>query len=137
VATLRTDALEYAFQVLRHRDRSVRELDERLRLKGFSEPERGQAIETLLRTGLLDDQRFAEARARSLAERGAGDALIRHKLESAGVPSEIIDDALGAVPPEVERARVVLARRGGGPGTARHLASKGFSEDAVEALLAD
>jgi len=130
-------ALEHALGVLRHRDRSVRELDERLRLNGFSGPECEQAIATLLRTGLLDDRRFAEARAVSLAERGAGDALIRHRLESVGVASEIVDDALLAVPPEVERARLVLSRRGGGPATARYLAAKGFSEDVLDSLLTD
>jgi SOS response regulatory protein OraA/RecX len=128
--------LEHAFRVLRQRDRSVRELDDRLRLKGFSGPECEQAIATLLRTGLLDDRRFAEARAVSLAERGAGDALIRHRLGSAGVAAEIVDDALLAVPPEAERARLVVSRRGAGAATARYLAAQGFSEDVLDGLLA-
>jgi regulatory protein len=131
------DALECAMRALHHRDRSVRELDQRLRLKGFSEPECEQTIATLLRTGLLDDQRFAEARAMSLAERGAGDALIRHALEVAGVSSELVDDALQAVPPEGERARLVVSRRGSGPRTTRYLAAKGFSEEVVDGLLTD
>jgi len=131
------DALECALRALHHRDRSVWELDRRLRLKGFSEPEREQAIATLLRTGLLDDQRFAEARAMTLAGRGAGDALIRHALEVAGVSSELVDDALQAVPPEAERARLVVSRRGTGPGTTRYLTSKGFAEDVVDGLLRD
>jgi regulatory protein len=130
-------ALECALRVLRHRDRSVQELEQRLRVKGFSEPECEQAIATLVRTGLLNDRRFAEARATSLAERGAGDALIRHTLESVGISSELVDDALRAVPPEVERAQAVVSKRGSGSKTARYLAAKGFSEDVLDALLAD
>lgn len=131
------DALECALRALHHRDRSVRELGQRLRLKGFSEPECEQAIATLLRTGLLDDRRFAETRAMSLAERGAGDALIRHTLELAGVSSELVDDALQAVSPEAERARLVVSRRGSGPSTARYLTAKGFSEEVVDGLLTE
>lgn len=130
-------ALECALRALRYRDRSVRELDQRLRLKGFSHPECEQAIATLLRTGLLDDRRFAEARAMSLAKRGAGDALIRHTLELAGLSPELVDDALQAVPPETERARHVVSGRGSGPRTARYLRAKGFSEDVLDGLLTD
>jgi regulatory protein len=128
------EALECALRVLRHRDRSVHELDQRLRAKGFAERDREQAIGALLQTGLLDDRRFAEARARSLAERGAGDGMIRHGLESAGVSSELVDEALQSVPTETERARLVVARRGSGPKTARYLMAKGFSGDVVERL---
>lgn len=131
------DALECGLRALRHRDRSVRELDERLRLKGFSQRECERAIATLLRTGLLDDQRFAQARATSLAERGAGDALIRHTLELAGVSCELVGDALQTVPHETERARLVVSRRGGGPRTARYLRAKGFSEEVLDGLLTD
>ena len=130
------DALESALRALRHRDRSIYELGQRLERRGFSESERGHAIETLIRTELLDDRRFAEARALSLAGRGAGDALIRHTLRQAGVPPELVEDALQAVPPEAERARLVVSRRGGGPRTARYLTGKGFSEEVVAGVVA-
>jgi SOS response regulatory protein OraA/RecX len=131
------DALEYALRSLRHRDRSVRELEQRLQVRGFSESEREQAIETLLRTGVVDDHRFAEARAHALAERGVGDALIRHRLELAGVAAELVEQALQAVPPEADRARLLVSRRGGGAKTARYLIGKGFSEDVVDGLIPD
>ena len=136
MAEPRTTALECALLALRHRDRSTHELEQRLRARGFSEPERDQAIEVLVRTGLLDDRRFAEARAISLAGRGAGDALIRHTLEAAGIPSELIDTAFEAVPPERERARLIVERRGQGTKTARYLSGKGFSEDVVAGVVA-
>jgi len=130
------DAHETALRALRVRDLSIHELEQRLRARGFSESERDQAIEALVRTGLLDDSRFAEARAISLAGRGAGDALIRHTLRAAGVASELIDGALEAVEPERERARLIVERRGQGVRTARYLSGKGFSEEVVAGVVA-
>ena len=130
------DALECALRALRHRDRSIHELWQRLEERGFSESERDHAIETLIRTELLDDRRFADARAVSLAGRGAGDALIRHALGQAGVAPELVEEALQAVPPEAERARLIVSRRGSGSGTARYLTGKGFSEEVVAGVVA-
>ena len=129
-------AVEAALRALRHRDLSARELEQRLRAKGFEESERAEALETLERTGILDEARFAETRARSLAGRGAGDAAIRYALGVSGVAREVADDALRALEPEAERARAIAARRGPGPKTARYLRGKGFSEDVVAGVVA-
>jgi len=85
---------------------------------------------------VTDDARFAERRADALAERGFGDEAIRDDLERQGVPPELRDQAVAALPDESGRARKVVARRGPGPKTARYLSAKGFGEDAVEAALA-
>ncbi|MDQ3121363.1 MAG: recombination regulator RecX [Actinomycetota bacterium] len=130
-------ALDAAYGVLRHRERSTTEVRDRLAAAGYLDEECKNAIETLVRTGLLDDARFAELRARSLAERGAGDGRIRHELESAGIPSEIADTALGTLGPEADRARSVVMRRGPGAKTARYLHGKGFSHEIVAAAIAD
>jgi regulatory protein len=130
-------AVDAALRALRHRDLSARELEERLRAKGFQESVRAEALATLERTGLLDDARFAESRARSLAGRGAGDAAIRHALGVAGVAREVVDDALRVLEPEAERARDIAARRGGGLKTARYLRGKGFSEEVVAGVVAN
>jgi regulatory protein len=95
----------------------------------------GRDVVELLRTGLVDDERFARARASSLAERGAGNALIRARLAEVGVAHELVDDAIGAVEPEATRARRIVARRGASPKTARYLYGKGFSEEVVSAAL--
>ena len=97
---------------------------------------RADALATLVRTGLVDDERFAEGRARGLAERGAGDRLIRHELEAAGVPREAIEDAIGLLEPESERAARIVERRGASAKTARYLAGKGFSDDVASAVVA-
>ncbi|HLF67804.1 MAG TPA: RecX family transcriptional regulator [Gaiellaceae bacterium] len=111
-------------------------LRERLRERGFSEPERERAIETLLRGGLLDDARYAERRALALAERGAGDALIRHRLAEEGIADELVEEALGFVEPEAERALRVVERRGASAKTARYLSGKGFGDEAVSRAVA-
>ncbi len=130
------EAHEFALRALRYRDLSVRELDERLRAKGYGESERDDAIEALVRTGLVDDARYAESRAHQLAGRGAGDALIRHTLVRAGVEADLAADALLTIAPETERARIVVERRGTGPKTARYLLGKGFSEETVSRVVA-
>jgi regulatory protein len=129
-------ASDVALRALRHRDLSRRELEERLRAKGFGETVRDEALEMLERTGLLDDRRYAESRARSLASRGAGDAAIRQALTRAGVDDEVVDEALETIEPEVERARALTARRGADAKTARYLRGKGFSDEVVAGVVA-
>jgi SOS response regulatory protein OraA/RecX len=104
--------------------------------RGFGEGERREALAALERTGLVDDHRFAGGRAAALADRGAGDALIRHDLSEAGVEKEVVDAALDALDNERDRAECVVARRGANAKTARYLAGKGFPEDLVYALIA-
>jgi SOS response regulatory protein OraA/RecX len=91
-----------------------------------------ESLAVLSRAGLVDDARFACARAESLAERGYGNAAIRHDLERQGIDREVIDTALQSLEEEAKRARRLVERRGPGPKTARYLASKGFGEEALE-----
>jgi len=131
------DAYECALRALHHRGRSEHEIDEHLRDRGFSEGDRARALGTLRRTGLVDDERFARARAASLAERGAGNTLIRARLADAGIPDEIVAGALDAVDEETTRAGHIVERRGRSPKTARYLYGKGFSDAVIRAVIAD
>jgi SOS response regulatory protein OraA/RecX len=112
-------------------------LERRLAAKGISEDEREQVLATLRRTGLVDDERYASARASSLAGRRAGNDLIRHDLERSGLAPETIAVALESLEPEYVRVRRIVERRGVGPGVQRYLVGKGFSEDAIEAVLGE
>lgn len=132
----RFEALASATKALRHRDVSAARLTERLRAASVAPAARADALDVLERAGLVDDARFAERRADALAERGFGDEAIRHDLEQQGVPVELREQAVLALPAETGRAHAIVARRGPGPKTARYLASKGFGEEAVEAALA-
>ncbi len=132
----RPDAVETALRALRFRDRSAAELDARLAQRGISEVQRQQALQTLERIGYVDDERFARTRAEQLANRASGDALIRDDLERRGLAADIVELALGALEPERERAARIAERRGRSVKTARYLASRGFGEEALDALVA-
>jgi len=134
--TERPDAVETALRALRFRDRSAAELAARLEQRGVGEAEREQALDTLERIGYVDDQRFARTRAKQLADRGFGDALIRDDLERRGLAADVVEPALGALDPERERAAPIAERRGRSAKTARYLASRGFGEEALEELVA-
>jgi regulatory protein len=131
----RTESLAAAASVLRRRDVSIRALDERLERRGIAAAERKDVVDRLVRARILDDERFAFARAATLAARGRGDEAIRWQLERERVPAATIDAALTALEPEAERARRVAAARRGRVKIARLLASRGFSEAAIETAL--
>jgi regulatory protein len=131
----RAEALAWAVRALRRRDLSRSGLDRRLEQAGLGSEERRAALATLGRAGLLDDARFASARAESLAERGYGDEAIRWLLEREGVDAELTSRVIDALPPERRRAEAVAARRGTGRATAVYLARRGFAPDAVETAL--
>ena len=128
--------MQAALRLLRHRDRSVAQVDRALAARGVEENARAEALMTLTRTGVVDDSRFAEGRAASLAARAAGNALIAHDLTAAGIASEDADEAIAALDSEHDRAREVVRRRGASPKTARYLAGKGFSEEVVREVVA-
>ena len=132
-----SEALDAAARALTRRDRSEADVLEVLRRKGVSENEAVEAVETLRRLGAVDDERFAEAGAASLAERGFGHAAIAFRLEREGVSRELAERAVSDLEPEPARARRVMARRGATTKTARWLASRGFAPDSVEAAIAE
>jgi SOS response regulatory protein OraA/RecX len=129
--------MQRAARALRSRDLSVAELDARLDRAKVPSAARAETIARLTAAGAVDDERFARSRAQSLADRGAGNLLIRHDLEQRGLAQETVATAIAALDPERARAERICARRGNGPKTGRYLARKGFSEDAIESVCAD
>ena len=133
----RFEARTAALAALSHSDHTVATLRGRLDAKGVAPVDRDVAIETMERAGLVDDSRFAQGRAAALAARGAGNLMIRDDLQRRGVSSELVDRAIRGLEPEFARVRRLLAVDGISPRTLRRLAAKGFSEEALEALVAD
>jgi regulatory protein len=129
----RAEALAVAARALRRRDLSQRGIAERLARASVAPAAVEESLAVLSRAGLVDDARFARTRADSLAERGYGDAAIRHDLGRQGIAREVIEVALESLEPEAERAQRLVESRGPGTKTARYLASKGFGEEAVKA----
>jgi len=131
----REEALSVATRALRDRDLSARRLAERLERAAVAPDTVEASLATLSRAGLLDDGRLARSRAQGLADRGYGDAAIRHDLERQGVDPELVQAALEYLETEPERARRLVEVRGPGPKTARYLARRGFTDEALEAAL--
>jgi len=131
----RHEAMSRATNLLRRRDVSAQELDARLARAQVDPTTRAEVVSRLDELGVVDDNRFASRRAQVLAERGAGDELIRHDLSGRGITVEGIEAALSQLEPESARAARIVERRGSSPKTVRYLAGKGFSEDAIESAL--
>jgi regulatory protein len=120
-----------------------RVLARRLRRAGAEDDEGGGAkaaieavIAKLVRLGLLDDARYAEFRAGSLARRGASLFTVRRDLKTRGIPGSLVDaavthlkDEAGGTSDRADRlaAQALARRRRIGP----------FRQDAVRAQYRD
>ena len=136
-ALRRHRARDVAVRAVARREHSRASLDARLERSGIRPSERAEAVDAASRAGLVDDRRFAEARAHQLAARGAGDLLVLDDLERNGVDDVTARAVLAMLEPESVRASRIVAGRGASARTLRYLASRGYSEEAVESLVAD
>ena len=136
-ALRRARASDVALRALARRERSRAELEHRLAGAGVRERDRQATLERASQAGLVDDARFADMRARQLAERGVGDLLVLQDLERHGVDEAVARAAVSRLEPERARAARVLERRGRTPRTLRYLTSRGFVEESLEDLIAD
>ena len=133
----RLRAQSTALRALRARDHTAASLERWLTTRGPAVAVRRDTGEAAQRAGLVDDRRFAFQRAEQLASRGSGDLLIGDDLERQGVAPELVRLAIAALEPEAARADAIVAARGTSPKTARYLASRGFSEAALETIVAN
>ena len=110
----RRDALNYAVRLLAGRDRSQRELHDRLKRRKHAEPVIRDTIARLNELHLIDDQRFAETLARDRIAFGRrGKRLIAQELRRKGVTGTAIDQALAQAGNEEEAARAVILKAAG------------------------
>lgn len=120
--------------MLARRDVSEAALRARLERGGVTPEVVGETTETLRRAGALDDQRFSQGRARSLAERGWGDEAILLRLEAEGAPAAVAREAVAELEPEPHRAASLVS--GLAPQKAAALlARRGFELDTVEQVV--
>jgi regulatory protein len=119
------------------REHTRASLAERLARAGVEASGRTEALERAERAGLVDDGRYAAARARDLADRGAGDELVLDDLVRHGVDEALAREALAALEPERDRAARIVVARGLSPRTARFLAATGFAAELVEDVVAE
>ncbi|NTW50178.1 MAG: regulatory protein RecX [Chlorobiales bacterium] len=88
-----------AFNLLSQRMHSRKELEDKLKRKGFPEEAVSRAIERLDELRMLDDQAYAEALVRSKLNRKAVGAMkLKATLHRKGINRDIIDSTLNEVP---------------------------------------
>lgn len=134
-ALRRAEALDAALRTVSRRDVSTRRLRERLDARGVGSREAASAVDTLSSAGVVDDGRLSRSRARSLAERGWGDAAIAARLEQEGLPPEAVANAVAELPAERERARGLTAGMPDRGAAWRLLRRRGFAPEIVEDVL--
>jgi regulatory protein len=109
------DAFEAALAALGRKERTTRELALWLEGRGFDRGQIDGALQRLLGSGVLDDERFARRYAEDKRELSCwGPERIRGALVARGVPSEAVEAALAkdSHRDQLDRAREALARRG-------------------------
>jgi len=88
-------AESYALDLLARRPRTVWELTERLRRRGFGEETISELVGRMRRIGYLDDRKFAEFWVQSRnRSRPSGPALIRYELRRKGLDPTLIGEVL-------------------------------------------
>ncbi|MCK5146971.1 RecX family transcriptional regulator [bacterium] len=84
-----------ALALIGYRLRSIEEIRKRLTEKDFPGAAIDQAVEDLIRVGLLNDRQYAEAFIRTrMIQRPSGERLLRQELRQKGVGEADIDAAL-------------------------------------------
>ena len=141
-------AKDYALYLLKFRSRTKKELEDRLRRKGFAEDEVEEALADLERAGLLDDADFARSLVRSRMRELWGKRLIEYELGKFGIRGDEARSALEEVYDEdfVRREAVekVLKLAGRWKGMDRrkkrekviaYFSRRGHSYDFIKSLL--
>lgn len=125
-------AYQRALGLLVRREHSRRELGAKLRARGVEGAEVDAALDTLARQDFQNDERFAEALARSRAAAGQGPVRIRSELAMHGLSREVVASALEACDRDWQRsAEAAITRRF----AAASLADPAARRRAVEFLL--
>lgn len=84
-----------AYALLRIRPRSEAEIKRRLKEKGYDEALISGIVESLKRTGNIDDQKFAKFWIESrMTLNPVGDVVLKHELKEKGVTDSIIEATL-------------------------------------------
>jgi regulatory protein len=126
---------ERAERLVMQRDYSSAELLSRLERDGYPSETAEALVGRYVDVGVIDDTRFAAVFIRSKASQGWGRGRIARELGHRGIQVADVEGWPDEFFEEDERTRALaicrrrsLAKRLSAPGTARFLASRGFSE---------
>ena len=86
--------------------RSRKQLEDKLRQRSCPDHLAATVLDRMTEVGLVDDQEFAQLLVRSRqAGRGLAKRALAQELRTKGVGDEIVEQTLGSIDPEFERAR--------------------------------
>jgi regulatory protein len=139
-------ARQYAFLLLKYRDRGEKEIVQRLQKKGFTEETGFRVRDYLKERGFIDDAKFAEGLRRSAVEqRRFGRSGVVAYLVSKGISAEMAVEVAGedsdyeGAAAEIVRRKMNQCEGIDGPVVKRRiwatLARKGFSADVIKRAL--
>ena len=99
-------SLQYALNLLKLRDRTVGEIKDKMKQKGFENSDIIKAVEFLKDKDFINDERFVINYIRSKQSFGsAGKYKIKFKLEQLKVDRELIGRKLSEISPDDEESR--------------------------------
>lgn len=134
-----------AMDLLARREHSEAELRRKLQTRGYAAPAIEQAVESLLRDGLLSDLRFAESYVNQRFNAGMGPLKIRYELRQKGIADELAEQCLDTFGERWDELLESLRRRkygdripddyGARMKQARFLQNRGFSPESVMRLF--
>ena len=133
-----------AIGLLGRREYSRGELTAALQRKGFEKQPVAETLSELVGEGVLNDNRYAEALVRQLANRGQGPARIRQDLQQAGISPELVASSLEAwgdwsqLAADTRQRKFGATRPKSWPERARQmrfLQYRGFSKDHINSAL--
>jgi regulatory protein len=141
-------ARAYAFLLLKYRQRSVKEISQRLKNKKFPEEVISRTIEFLQGKKFLDDDLFARAWIKERLARYIGPRRLKQELKLKGITDRVIEDNLKGAREfysEPDTVRELAAKRaarlkGLDPKTAKrriygYLLRRGFSPELASDAL--
>jgi regulatory protein len=140
-------ATESALGLLAHRPRSVREITDRLRRKGYEQVTIDRAIEKLEGWGYIDDTEFARFWVENRAShKPRGHRLLEQELRQKGVDRELVKEVIAEAEIDEGTAALDLARaklpsyKHDDPQTARrklvgYLQRRGFDYDVIKPAI--
>ena len=142
LASGRALARERALELVSQRQMSRRELETKLRQKGVDPGTASYCGAWLLDRGLLDEAAYAAAVVRHYAAKGYGEGRVRAELQRRGIPRELLDEALAAMPEDTSKIDKYIASRLRDPGDrdeVRKLSAalyrRGFSGEEIRSAL--
>ena len=111
---MKPDCKDYAVKLLAVKDRTEKELRDKLIEKHYTTEEIDAAIESMASYGYINDRAYAEKYLKDgLNVRGHGEGRIKTELLRRGVSRETVEEVLSEIEPELgaERMSEIFDRR--------------------------